>query len=200
MVHFKTEQEREVAREQCVLLGIDPSLTAATRHALHTTGDFFAPSAAQTRFLLLTAIPLPMVTGRYGHPHLLALTTGQRVVAAEALRIACAILQQHGIPRSHIETLIRVGIPADELVSVARQRHIDSLIIGKHEHTPGQRFLSMLMGSTSRDVVRFAPCPVLVVILPRSQPQTHRVGASAQAASTRAFEEALPARRGGKNV
>lgn len=171
MEHFKTEQEREVTRERYVLLGIDPSLTSATRYALHTTADFFAPSTTQTHFLLLNVIPLPLVTGRCGYSHRLAPTTGQRVVAAEALRIARAILQHHGIMRSHIETLIRVGTPADELTSVARQRHIDWLILGNHERTLGETLRNMLIGSTSRDVLRFASCPVLLITQPRSQPQ-----------------------------
>lgn len=196
MVHCKNEQELESTRERRLLLGIDPSLTAATRHALHTAGEFFAPSAAQTHFLLLNVIPLPIVIRRYGYPHLLAPTTGQRILAAEALRIACAILQQHGIPRSHIETLIRVGTPADELVSVACQQHIDCLIIGNHEPSAGQRFRRLLMGSTSHDVFRWASCPVLLVTLPRSQPQARTVETSAQAASTGAFEVALPAEHG----
>ena len=187
MIHGKSERECESARERRLLLGIDPSLTAATRHALHTAGEFFAPSAAQTHFLLLNVVPIPIVTGRYGYPHLLAPTTGQRILAEEALRIASAILQHHGIQRSHIETLILAGTPADELVRVARQQQIDCLIIGNHESTARQRFWRMFMGSISCDVFRFASCPVLLATLPRSQSQTRIVETSERAASNLAL-------------
>lgn len=159
-----------------VLLGVDPELSAVTRHALHTAGAFFASSAGETQFLLLSVIPLPIVTGRYGHPSLLAPTTGQRVLAAEALRIASAILQHHGVPRSQIETVIQVGRPADELLYMAHQHHIDCLIIGNREFSAGQWVRRLFLGSTSRDISQHASCPVLLATLPPSRPQTHSVG------------------------
>jgi nucleotide-binding universal stress UspA family protein len=49
---------------------------------------------------------------------------------------------------------------ADTLVRVAREQDAPALVIGAHGHGT---FSEVLLGSTSRDVVRHAPCPVLVV-------------------------------------
>jgi nucleotide-binding universal stress UspA family protein len=53
---------------------------------------------------------------------------------------------------------------ADTLVRVAREQDAPALVIGAHRHGA---FSEVLLGSTSRDVVRHAPCPVVVV---REQP------------------------------
>lgn len=185
-------------KKRQVLLGVDPELSAMTRHALHTAGAFFASSTGETHFLLLNVIPLPLVTGRYGHPSLLVPTTGQRVLAAEALHIASAILQHHGIPRSHIETVIRVGRPADELLSMAHQRQSDCLIIGNRESSARQWFRSLFLGSTSHDISHHACCPVLLVTLPQSQPQAHTVETHERVPPNRLGEAARSAGGGWK--
>ncbi len=76
------------------------------------------------RLLLLNVIPVAYVGGKYTPPGPLPPTTEQRKQAVEALRTACAALQEHGMICSHLETLIRVGSPADELVRVATQQHV----------------------------------------------------------------------------
>jgi hypothetical protein len=85
----------------------------------------------------------------------------------ETLRTARATLEHDGLALAHIETLVRVGSPADELAAVAGKRRVDCIIIGSRSNSPGQRFRRWLLGSTSRRVLKLAPCPVLVVTLPR---------------------------------
>ena len=46
------------------------------------------------------------------------------------------------------------------LVEVARERDAQAIAIGAHGHG---RLADVILGSTTRDVVRQAPCPVLVV-------------------------------------
>jgi len=173
MPNFDSEhrlwQEPGWTSEKRLLLGIDAPLTAATRYALHTVGEFFAPCTAHVRLLLLTVIPVPYIGGRYVPPSRVSPTHEQRRQAMEALRTACAALQEHGLTRSHIETLIREGSAADELVRVASQQRIDCLIIGSQGHSLGQRLRRVVSGSTSHCVLRHASCPVLVVTLPRSR-------------------------------
>ena len=49
---------------------------------------------------------------------------------------------------------------ASTLVRVARERDAAALVVGAHRHgAVGE----VLLGSTSRDVVRHAPCPAIVV-------------------------------------
>ena len=49
---------------------------------------------------------------------------------------------------------------ADTLVRVARERDARALVVGAHRHGA---FSEVLLGSTSRDVLRHAHCPALVV-------------------------------------
>jgi len=172
MLNFNSEhflwRDSGYAPTRRLLVGIDAPLTAATRHALDTAGEFFAPYSVHVGFLLLTVIPVPYGGGRYTPPVPLPPTSAQRKQAMKALQLASASLQEHGITRSHIETLIRVGSPAEELVSVVSQQRIDCLIVGSRGHAFGQRLRRVFMGSTSQCVLRQASCPVLVVTEPRS--------------------------------
>jgi nucleotide-binding universal stress UspA family protein len=45
---------------------------------------------------------------------------------------------------------------AETIVSLAKERDAQAVVVGPHRHGP------LLLGSISRDVVRHAPCPVVV--------------------------------------
>ncbi|WP_091321921.1 universal stress protein [Geodermatophilus ruber] len=59
---------------------------------------------------------------------------------------------------------------ADTLVRVAREQDAPALAIGAHAHGA---LSEVLLGSTSRDVLRHAPCPVLVVREPAGRGRRH---------------------------
>jgi nucleotide-binding universal stress UspA family protein len=48
---------------------------------------------------------------------------------------------------------------AETIVRVARERDAQAVVIGTQGHRP---VAEVLLGSTSRDVIRYAPCPVVV--------------------------------------
>lgn len=52
------------------------------------------------------------------------------------------------------------GKPAYEILSIARNEHVDLIVIATHGHTGVEH---LIFGSTTEKVVRKAPCPVLVV-------------------------------------
>ena len=56
--------------------------------------------------------------------------------------------------------LVRHSFVFDGILEAAREIHADLIITTTHGYTGWQH---MLMGSTSENVVRRAPCPVLVV-------------------------------------
>jgi nucleotide-binding universal stress UspA family protein len=59
---------------------------------------------------------------------------------------------------------VKAGIPFQEIVSDARKRDVDLLVMGTH----GRTFLKYaLLGSVTAKVVRKAPCPVLTVRHPK---------------------------------
>lgn len=72
MLDFNSEHFLEhnpgYTSDRRLLVGIDAPLTAATRHALHTIGEFFAPYSMHVRLLLLNVIPVPYGGGKFATP------------------------------------------------------------------------------------------------------------------------------------
>ena len=58
------------------------------------------------------------------------------------------------------DVAVRLGHSADEIVRFARIAGTDLIIISTHGHTGLKH---VLLGSTAESVVRYSPCPVLVV-------------------------------------
>ena len=54
----------------------------------------------------------------------------------------------------------RIGRPASEIAAAAKELDADLIILSTHGHTGLKH---MLLGSVTENVVRLAPCPVLVV-------------------------------------
>ena len=63
------------------------------------------------------------------------------------------------------------GDPATEIVRYARDSGVDRIVMGTHGRTGTER---LLMGSVAENVLRDAPCSVLVVKLPRARPKANR--------------------------
>lgn len=59
-----------------------------------------------------------------------------------------------------IDTVVRVGSPAREIVDTARNLRADLIVIATHGRTGLKH---VLLGSVAEHVVQRAPCPVLVV-------------------------------------
>lgn len=55
---------------------------------------------------------------------------------------------------------VAVGNPSSEIIDYAEQNGIDLIVIPSHGRSGISRFL---LGSVAERVIRFAPCPVLVV-------------------------------------
>lgn len=58
------------------------------------------------------------------------------------------------------EAEIALGQPADTIVRLARERHVDCIVMSTHGRTGLEH---ALLGSVAEKVVRLAPCPVLTV-------------------------------------
>ena len=65
-----------------------------------------------------------------------------------------------------VEALVVQGIPFAEIISTAREKEIDMIVIGSHGRTG---IAHMMLGSVSEKVVRKAPCPVLIVRQPNQK-------------------------------
>lgn len=59
-----------------------------------------------------------------------------------------------------VETIVKVGIPAQEIVNVANNKDVDIIVMGTHGRTG---IAHVVMGSVAENVARKAICPVLTV-------------------------------------
>jgi nucleotide-binding universal stress UspA family protein len=91
------------------------------------------------------------------------------------------------------ETKIKVGLPIDVIRTVAQQNDVDLIITATHGRTGLKR---VLIGSTAEQVVRHAPCPVLVV---PSHPQERAKQLNSRARQPRELPRLKPLLRHGKD-
>jgi nucleotide-binding universal stress UspA family protein len=63
--------------------------------------------------------------------------------------------------------IIMHGVPFQQIINLARARHVDLIVMGTHGRTGLQHFV---LGSVAEKVVRLAPCPVLVTRPPAATP------------------------------
>ena len=157
--------------QQVLLLGVDMDLSPATQAMLHMVGSWLQELAPHSQARLLTVIPVPYDTpsslGRFrGQAPCLAATSVQRTQARCTLQRAWANLVQAGIAPGRLEMQVREGVPAEELVKVATERQVTCIVLGHCGSALRHRLRRLLLGSTTAQVLRRAPCPVLLVPLP----------------------------------
>ncbi|HLX39325.1 MAG TPA: universal stress protein [Ktedonobacteraceae bacterium] len=156
-----------------ILLGIDSNTSSATWRALRTVAEFIeATPVIEVRLVLIHVIALPNITshsaGMYGG-HLLpfSATLEQRNIAEKVLHQARTALLEEGIEPAQIETMIRVGMPADEIVKAAKELHAHFIAVGSRGESMRHKLRRFFFGSTSRRVLQLAPCPVMIAVVPR---------------------------------
>jgi nucleotide-binding universal stress UspA family protein len=69
-----------------------------------------------------------------------------------------------GLGLATVEAATAVGEPAYEIVTYAKEKAVDLVVVGTHGRTG---LTHALMGSVAERVVRKAPCPVLTVRPPK---------------------------------
>ena len=107
--------------------------------------------------LLYVAPPPNFVGGEYTGIEYARLEDDQAASGGKQLD-ALVANEVHGeVPA---ETLVRPGMPVVEILEAARALPADLIVISTHGRTGLKH---VLLGSVAEDVVRRAPCPVLVV-------------------------------------
>ena len=157
-----------------ILLGIDAPISPATRQALRSMSEFVEQAAPLLNLILLHVIPIPSISspalGMYvGHMQPTLFTSEQRSQAEDVLRVARFELQKQGIAPGQIDTLIRLGVPADQIVKVAKELHVDFIVVGSRGSSIKQKMRRFISGSTSRRVLQLATCPVMIVSYSQSK-------------------------------
>src|SRR5262249_3898914 len=81
----------------------------------------------------------------------------QRKWAAGTLGEHLAAARARGIS---VRTVVRTGVPSDEIVRTATDEAAEMIVMGTHGRTGVAR---AILGSVAAEVIRAAPCPVLTV-------------------------------------
>jgi nucleotide-binding universal stress UspA family protein len=133
----------------------------------------FADNVA-AKILLLNAVHFgyAYTSDGYGMYDLSALQEPVRQGAEEQMRRVVRRAKFSGVK---FETKVKVGLPIDVICTVAQENNVDLIITATHGRTG---FKHVLIGSTAEQMVRHAPCPVLVV---PSHPKTRIVKLTWQA-------------------
>jgi nucleotide-binding universal stress UspA family protein len=127
--------------------------------------------AVGARLVLLHAVPPPPVIATdvapLAAPTLLVMDDAQDAAGRE-LRKLQRRLTTREVP---VETICPKGFPVRQIISHARKVSADYIVIGSHGHTA---VFEVVVGSTTRGVLKRAACPVVVVPSPRKKSGMHR--------------------------
>src|SRR5579884_2433856 len=113
-----------------ILVGVDATFSRATQHALRTFSELIEYAPPSLDIILLHVIPMAYMTspsmGLYmGQFQSVPATPEQCAAAEDVLLRASAELLNQGICSRQVERLVRQGVPADEIVKVAREMRVD---------------------------------------------------------------------------
>ncbi len=107
--------------------------------------------------ILLHVVQINFVGGEFGSIDFPLLENELRECRSKQLEAFARDQIRQRVPT---ETLLRIGAPVSEIVLAAKKLEVDLIIISTHGHTGLKH---VFMGSTTENVVRYAPCPVLTV-------------------------------------
>ena len=129
-----------------------PGAAAAEREALR-----LAHALAAEVVLAHVAGETPRLGSVLYTPEVRAVFDSARQWAADALAKRVSELAAEGLTA---RSVVRVGQPADEIVRVADDEHVDLIVMGTQGRTGLER---LMLGSVAERVIRRARCPVLTV-------------------------------------
>lgn len=135
-----------------ILVPID--FSDCSKRALRSAVAFAKQYGAE--ITLLSVVPDERTSFEYGEVEFLSLQKWRHERYERELRKVIEAIDA-GLP---IHFLVRAGKPFEEIVCAARSLNADVIIISTHGQKNG--FASTL-GSTAEKVIRYAPCPVIVV-------------------------------------
>lgn len=151
------------------MLTLHTVLCATDFSEVSTKAETYAAALARhyeaSLHLLHVDPPMPIMAPYGEIPVDVRLFEEQRQAAIADLDAAGARARQQGVP---VETSMRGGHPAREILAVAEQTHADLLVIGTHGRGGVDH---LLLGSVAEKIVRKAQCPVMVVP-PAAHPET----------------------------
>ncbi len=149
----RAEQSSNLGKIRRILAPVD--FSANSRKAVTYAVAFARQFGASITFLHV--IQVNYAYGELGAIDFSALEREMRGGASKELDSLLAETRAVGVTA---ESVIREGSPAKIIADVAAELQTDLLVVSTHGYTGLKH---VLMGSIAEHVVRYAPCPVLVV-------------------------------------
>jgi nucleotide-binding universal stress UspA family protein len=142
-----------------VVVGADGSSEAAIAQAIVSEWPVF--HGLPVHVVAVAAIP-PVVSGNLG-PHIAASADeawAVETIRAGAQRIADEAAEHLRAAGARVDTAVRGGDPAHQLIEAATEAGADLIVTGSRGATGLGR---LLLGSVARGVLQHAPCSVMIV-------------------------------------
>lgn len=142
-----------------LVLGMDGS--ECSHHAAEWLSRFPLPGACTLHSVTVLPDGPTAALSHRGHLSPVRAGSGQRASLETGLPPASHHPRPAGVPAERpVESHVEIGDPARGILSVAAQCEADLIVVGSHGRTGIGR---LLLGSVSDEVLRQAPCSVLVV-------------------------------------
>jgi nucleotide-binding universal stress UspA family protein len=156
-----TVRERALGTDQAEQAPFAPRRILVTTDFSEASKKAFPYAAALARkfeasLTLLYVVPSHL-PAEFGH---LGIVLEENRMLAEARERLPRFREMELNPHVHVETLVSNGSPAHAICTTAETQSTDLIVISTRGHTGLKRFA---LGSVTENVVRHAPCPVLVV-------------------------------------
>jgi len=107
--------------------------------------------------ILLNVLQSHYVAGEFGVVDFPTLETELKRSSQKQLTVLATKAARNQVP---VKLVVRTGSPVAEIINVAGELNTDLIVLATHGHTGLKH---VLLGSVAENVVRRAPCPVLVV-------------------------------------
>jgi nucleotide-binding universal stress UspA family protein len=114
---------------------------------------------------LIVAHVIPLLPGPHSFPDPQAPLNFEVPLFQQELAIKAEQMLKDLVAHHQAETrdLVTTGEAAPEILRIARQEHVDLIVIASHGLTGWRR---LVHGSVAESVVRQATCPVLIIAVP----------------------------------
>ena len=147
------DDQRQVIRVQRILVPVD--LSEASLKALKYASAFAQQCGAA--LFLVNVLEPPVYVAELGPA---ALPLADEAAVQGARRSLASLAKAEVSPRTCFHSHVEVGCPWRRICDLARTHEADLIIVATHGYTGLKH---TLLGSTAEQIVRHAPCPVLVV-------------------------------------
>lgn len=111
------------------------------------------------KLVFLHVVQAPVITSDYGiaMENLDELVTVSEKTAATQLE---ALRDKYSLPDLQLDTVQVTGAPGPLIIEEAIRFSVDYIVMGSHGHSA---LYDLLVGTTTHNVLKNAPCPVLVI-------------------------------------